>query len=179
MKIVVDIISVKDYNISMSNKRFSRQAGFHKQRAKWYGVENTLTMKEWKEIAEKSEGICCYCKNYVGVEFISLDHIIPISKGGGNIKENVVACCYPCNVAKCDRDKPNRKTKNLPYIDNKGDYIYLASLADEFGVSTNSLRSRIKNCDFEIAGICSKSTKKHLVTIETAEKIRSYWKWFH
>lgn len=35
----------------------------------------------------------------------TVDHVIPLSKGGGLIdKDNVVICCLPCNVAKGSTD---------------------------------------------------------------------------
>ena len=40
-----------------------------------------------------------------GREFLTRDHIVPVSKGGGNSWENVVTACSPCN---------NRKGNHLP-----------------------------------------------------------------
>jgi len=44
---------------------------------------------------------CQYC----GVErgTLTVDHVIPRSKGGGSSWDNIVACCAPCNRRKGDR----------------------------------------------------------------------------
>jgi 5-methylcytosine-specific restriction endonuclease McrA len=34
---------------------------------------------------------------------LTLDHVIPKSRGGKSTWENLVACCYPCNNRKGDR----------------------------------------------------------------------------
>lgn len=52
---------------------------------------------------------CMYCgrhkSNLRGREFLTRDHVVPISQGGGNSWENVVTACSPCN---------NRKGSHLP-----------------------------------------------------------------
>ena len=42
---------------------------------------------------------CQYCGDYAD----SLDHVVPRSKGGESIWENVVTACAPCNLRKGDR----------------------------------------------------------------------------
>jgi 5-methylcytosine-specific restriction endonuclease McrA len=42
---------------------------------------------------------CQYC----GAAAESIDHVVPRSRGGGHVWENVVASCRPCNVRKRDR----------------------------------------------------------------------------
>jgi hypothetical protein len=44
---------------------------------------------------------CAYCGTTAGR--LTLDHIIPRSKGGESIWENVVIACAPCNLRKGDR----------------------------------------------------------------------------
>ena len=44
---------------------------------------------------------CAYCGTTSGR--LTLDHIIPRSKGGESIWENVVTACAPCNLRKGDR----------------------------------------------------------------------------
>ena len=44
---------------------------------------------------------CVYCGSG---EMLSLDHVIPRSKGGTDSAENLVAACQPCNSSKRDRD---------------------------------------------------------------------------
>ena len=56
------------------------------------------------------DGYCCqYCgrhrRELRGREFLTRDHVVPLSRGGGNDWGNVVAACSPCN---------NRKGNRLP-----------------------------------------------------------------
>ena len=52
---------------------------------------------------------CQYCGRHRselrGRQFLTRDHILPLSRGGSNAWENVVASCSPCN---------NRKGNSLP-----------------------------------------------------------------
>jgi 5-methylcytosine-specific restriction endonuclease McrA len=52
---------------------------------------------------------CQYCGRHRGElrgrQFLTRDHILPISRGGGNTWDNVVTSCSPCN---------NRKGNRLP-----------------------------------------------------------------
>jgi 5-methylcytosine-specific restriction endonuclease McrA len=54
-------------------------------------------------IYARDRNMCQYC----GVVFarigLTLDHIVPRSKGGRNSWENLVTCCQPCNRKKADR----------------------------------------------------------------------------
>lgn len=42
---------------------------------------------------------CGYC----GEQADSIDHVLPRSRGGEHVWENVIACCRPCNLRKRDR----------------------------------------------------------------------------
>ena len=52
----------------------------------------------WKRKCAK--GICHYCKNTFPAKELTMDHIVPISKGGKSTKGNVVPCCKACNTEK-------------------------------------------------------------------------------
>ncbi len=43
---------------------------------------------------------CQYCGRRFPTSELSLDHIIPLSRGGKSTWENVVCACLPCNVKK-------------------------------------------------------------------------------
>lgn len=45
---------------------------------------------------------CQYCLTKFLPGKLTLDHVLPKSKGGKNTWENLVASCYPCNNAKSD-----------------------------------------------------------------------------
>jgi 5-methylcytosine-specific restriction endonuclease McrA len=54
-----------------------------------------------RNILERDRHTCQYC-NYKG-EQLTLDHVIPRSRGGGDTWENLVAACVRCNVKKGNR----------------------------------------------------------------------------
>ena len=82
-----------------------------KRRALKYGVgfDETITRKL---VFEKDNGQCYLCKIETHLEhskdnyepkLSTVDHIIPISKGGPHTWENVRNCCLKCNITKHDR----------------------------------------------------------------------------
>ncbi|MEW6001712.1 MAG: HNH endonuclease [Nitrospirota bacterium] len=52
----------------------------------------------WKR--KCAEGLCYYCKRKVVPKELTLDHIIPIIRGGKSTKGNVVPVCKECNNKK-------------------------------------------------------------------------------
>ncbi len=52
----------------------------------------------WKRKIAK--GVCYYCKQSVIPRDLTMDHIVPISRGGLSTKGNVVPCCKTCNIRK-------------------------------------------------------------------------------
>jgi 5-methylcytosine-specific restriction endonuclease McrA len=45
---------------------------------------------------------CQYCGATPGRAWLTLDHLLPRSRGGETAWDNVVACCRPCNARKGD-----------------------------------------------------------------------------
>lgn len=56
-----------------------------------------------KNILLRDRHICQYCAVKFSPGELTLDHVIPRSKGGKDTWENLVACCGPCNKKKADR----------------------------------------------------------------------------
>lgn len=52
----------------------------------------------WK--AKISGGVCHYCKKNVGAENLTLDHVVPVARGGKSTRGNCVPCCQECNRSK-------------------------------------------------------------------------------
>jgi 5-methylcytosine-specific restriction endonuclease McrA len=52
----------------------------------------------WKRRLAK--GRCHYCGQSALARELTMDHIVPVSRGGKTTKGNVVACCKECNTAK-------------------------------------------------------------------------------
>ena len=52
----------------------------------------------WKR--KRSAGICYYCGEKVGSAELTMDHIIPIARGGKSVRPNLVPACKTCNNKK-------------------------------------------------------------------------------
>ena len=52
----------------------------------------------WKN--EIAKGICHYCAKKFKPEELTMDHVIPVSKGGKSTKGNIVPSCKECNNKK-------------------------------------------------------------------------------
>ncbi len=56
-----------------------------------------------KNILIRDQHTCQYCKQQFGAGELTLDHVVPRSRGGKNTWENLVACCLVCNNRKGDK----------------------------------------------------------------------------
>jgi len=45
-------------------------------------------------------GRCHYCERDVGARRLTLDHVVPLIRGGRSVRANVVPACKDCNSAK-------------------------------------------------------------------------------
>ena len=52
----------------------------------------------WKRRLAK--GLCYYCGQSIPPRELTMDHIVPIARGGRSTKGNVVTACKKCNTAK-------------------------------------------------------------------------------
>jgi CRISPR/Cas system Type II protein with McrA/HNH and RuvC-like nuclease domain len=74
---------------------------FHSPQYYLYNLQTTSSSEAkriWRnQIREKWNNQCAYCGSE---EKLTLDHIIPQSKGGMDFTKNVVCCCHSCNQNK-------------------------------------------------------------------------------
>ena len=66
-----------------------------KERAKAREIRNS---QWWKR--KRSTGICHYCKAQFPPKELTMDHVIPVARGGRSEKFNLVPCCKECNTRK-------------------------------------------------------------------------------
>jgi len=55
------------------------------------------------QLFERDEWICRYCGDRITAETATLDHVVPVSKGGTSDPENLATCCFICNSIKSGR----------------------------------------------------------------------------
>lgn len=80
------------FNIEEEDLRRERQKARELRQSQW-----------WKRRLAK--GRCHYCGRAVAPAELTMDHIVPIARGGRSTKGNVVPACKDCN---------NRKRQLLP-----------------------------------------------------------------
>lgn len=59
--------------------------------------------KQKRTLWQRFKGRCAYCEERLRYETATLDHIIPLSKGGTNSIFNRALACMPCNRDKGDK----------------------------------------------------------------------------
>ncbi len=47
-----------------------------------------------------AQGRCYYCGRKVKSSELTMDHVIPLSRGGRSVRENLVPACKECNAKK-------------------------------------------------------------------------------
>lgn len=82
------------------------QAGYENRRKNLVGK---ITGDEWKEIKNRYGNKCLRCGTY---ENISIDHVIPVSKGGTNTADNIQPLCRKCNSIKGTKIIDYRRINN-------------------------------------------------------------------
>lgn len=55
----------------------------------------------WKNICQKAT--CYYCQESIPPSEVTMDHVVPASRGGLSTKSNIVPCCKDCNTKKKDK----------------------------------------------------------------------------
>jgi len=93
------------YDVSEADIRREKEKARRLRRTQWW-------------MNQVNKGICHYCRREVGRNEVTMDHIVPISRGGKSRKGNVVPACKMCN---------NRKKSLLPIEWDE----YLDSLTNE------------------------------------------------
>lgn len=67
------------------------------RRARERNAEGTFTFEEWQELCERYLWKCICCHKELP---LTVDHVIPLSKGGSNYIDNIQPLCRSCNSRK-------------------------------------------------------------------------------
>lgn len=66
----------------------------------------------WKQ--QLSKGLCYYCESRFRPEELSMDHIVPVARGGKSSKGNLVTACKECNSSKGYYTPAELLLENMP-----------------------------------------------------------------
>jgi len=89
-----------EVSLRKSNKKEQLRVDNQNNRAGKLGLISDLTLTEWLEIIKEHKDRCHYC----GGTWSDMEHVVPISHGGGTTKANVVPSCRSCNLKKARQD---------------------------------------------------------------------------
>ncbi len=98
-----------DLDIDETTTRKERQKARQLRESQW-----------WKRRVAK--GTCGYCGHPTQPKALTMDHIVPLARGGKSTKGNVVPACKTCNTAKknllpMEWDQYLTRVKEAPLID--------------------------------------------------------------
>jgi len=62
------------------------------------GARELRASQWWKR--RIADGVCYYCRGVVGHRALTMDHIVPLARGGRSTRGNVVPACKECNTRK-------------------------------------------------------------------------------
>ena len=73
------------------------RAALHRRRARLAGAAGSYAVAEWLALVAAFEGRCAYCGRSMP---LTVDHRVPIARGGTNDIGNILPACGPCNLRK-------------------------------------------------------------------------------
>jgi len=88
------VIKITNWEKHQNIEGMERIREGNKIRQKRYKKQHLLALGE-------AEAECLYCGER---NLLTIDHIIPLSKGGSDDPENKILCCLKCNMSKTNRD---------------------------------------------------------------------------
>lgn len=92
---------------NLNEARLSSQVRMAHYLARKHGAEGTFSVDEWRAIRDYYGNKCLACNEQ---RPLTIDHIVPLSKGGRNDASNLQPLCNKCNSAKWNRTIDYRPT---------------------------------------------------------------------
>ncbi len=78
----------------------------HRRRARKANAKGTFTADDWKQRLAYHDYRCIYCgveKHETKEKYLTMEHLIPLSRGGTNWPSNLAPSCKSCNCSKGTR----------------------------------------------------------------------------
>ena len=95
----------------------------------------------------RDRGTCLYCGKQMPDGDLTRDHVNPVSRGGNDTWDNVVAACKRCNHFKGNRllEECGMELLALPYVPNFAEYLALINSGRILGDQMDFLRKSFKS----------------------------------
>jgi 5-methylcytosine-specific restriction endonuclease McrA len=91
---------VRDWLINNPEKKRAQR---HNRRARLAAAPGSgVTEAQWQAILRRANGCCTYCGQPCAK--LTMDHIVPIAKGGAHDVSNIAPACDTCNKSKGDQN---------------------------------------------------------------------------
>lgn len=96
------------------NNKDKKRARKQKRRAIKQNAPGSFTSKEWYNICELYDFHCLSCNTQFDYEDLTIDHVVPLSRGGSNYIRNLQPLCGHCNSSKYTSHIDYRTTWAIP-----------------------------------------------------------------
>ncbi len=82
-----------------------------------------------RTLFRRDDHFCMYCGNQFTDKELTRDHVVPVSQGGANRWNNVVAACQRCNNHKGGRtpEQAGMELLAIPFTPNVFEFMYLSN----------------------------------------------------
>ena len=88
-----------EYNDKYRRRNLERYAlDASARRARLAGAEGDFTLSDWEDVKQQYANSCAYCGTNEAP--MTIEHMVPLSRGGAHDKRNIVPACKPCNSRK-------------------------------------------------------------------------------
>lgn len=89
-----------EWNKSSANRKFICAANKAKRRAR-SGQKYKFSARDWRRLVNRFSGRCAYCDELC--DNLTLDHVVPVTRGGSHGVGNILPACPSCNFSKQDK----------------------------------------------------------------------------
>jgi len=124
--------------------------------------------EERKAALKRSGGICACCGKKLTTKTMTMDHIVPISRGGTNESENLIALCEVCN-----KQKGNMLYMPVGYykaMENKSELLrmekhvekWFATVKEQFDIEKFPLIAPITNVQVSPSNFSNKKKQVYI-----------------
>lgn len=127
-----------------------------------------------QELLEKTKSRCAYCGTALKMgKNATLDHYVPLSKGGINQRLNIVPMCETCNKQKGGRIvSPNGYLKYLNETDRQTLEDYFQSYLKSFDYIS---RGNLLSCDMYVIYLYLGNKKLHAKNQKQLKQMKKMW----